>query len=139
MQQTKIPMIQYCKGKKTNSQAELFFVNSIYSTPLSSDHHAKFPERFSSIYQRLDIWLGCFGPEIGVKWCIWPCFWHCLWYPIITVCNFKSIKSLVELNSHFLNFFWLYLLVWLDAILNPLQARPLHQILLFLRNNSLAI
>ena len=50
-----IPMIQYCKGKKTNGQAELFFENSIYSTPLSSDHHAKFRERFSSIYQRLDI------------------------------------------------------------------------------------
>ena len=32
-----------------------------------------------------------------------------------------------------------YYLAWLDATLDALQARPLHQILLFLRNNSLAV
>ena len=39
----------------------------------------------------------------------------------------------------FLKILLLYHLVWLDATLGVLQTRPLHQILLLLRNNGLAI
>ena len=57
----------------------------------------------------------------------------------ITVCNFQSMKSPVELNSLFLKFFCYYHLVWLDATLDALKVKPLCQILLFLRNNSLVV
>ena len=53
------------------------------------------------------------------------------------VCNFQSMKSPVELNSLSSKFFCY--ITWLDATLDDLQTRPLRQILLFFRNNSLAV
>ena len=53
------------------------------------------------------------------------------------VCNFQSMKSAVELNSLSSKFFCY--ITWLDATLDDLQTRPLRQILLFFRNNSLAV
>ena len=55
----------------------------------------------------------------------------------MSVCNFQSMKSPVELNCLFSKFFCY--ITWLDAILDDLQTRPLRQILLFLRNKSLAV
>ena len=46
-------------------------------------------------------------------------------------------KNPLELNSLLLKF--LCYITWLDAILEALQTRSLRQILLFPRNNSLAI
>ena len=62
---------------------------------------------------------------------------------VIAVCNFQFMKSPVELNRPFLKILLLYHLVcyinWLDATLYDLQTRPLCQILLFTRSNSLAV
>ena len=58
----------------------------------------------------------------------------------ISVCNFQSMKSPVELNSLFLKFFCYT--TWFDhgdATMEALQTRLLRQILLFLRNNSLSV
>ena len=63
----------------------------------------------------------------------------------ITVCNFQSMKSTVELNRLFLKFFcyitWFVISpdqtpTWM---LDDLQTRSLRQILAYLRNNSIAI
>ena len=50
------------------------------------------------------------------------------------VSNFQSMKGLP-----FLKILLLYHLVWLNTTLDALKTRPLIQILLFLRNNTLAI
>ena len=56
-----------------------------------------------------------------------------------SVCNFQSMKSPVELSSLFLKLFCY--ITWFDQTRHwaPLRTRPLRQILLFLRNNSLPI
>ena len=53
------------------------------------------------------------------------------------ISHFQSMKSPVELNSLFYKTILSYHLVWWDATLEALQTRPLRQILLLLRNNSL--
>ena len=55
----------------------------------------------------------------------------------IPVCNFQSMKSLVE--QPFFKILFLNHLVVIDATLDDLQTRPLRQILLFLQNNSLTL
>ena len=65
-------------------------------------------------------------------------------YPSVTpVCNFQSMKSSVELNNLFIKILLLYHLVcyitWSDGILGDFQKIPLLQILLFFRNESLAV
>ena len=55
------------------------------------------------------------------------------------ISHFQSMKSPVELNSLFYKTILSYHLVWWDATLEALQTRPLRQILLLLRNNSLAV
>ena len=57
----------------------------------------------------------------------------------ISVCNFQSMKSPVELNNLLPKFFcyitW-FVITWLDPTLDDFQTKPLRQILLFRRNNS---
>ena len=54
-----------------------------------------------------------------------------------TVRHFQSIKYLVEQNNLLSKFF--SSITWLDVTMDDLKTRFLRQILLFLRNNSLAV
>ena len=51
---------------------------------------------------------------------------------ILSVCNFQSTRSPVELNS-------LLSKIFCYINLDDLETRPLRQVLLFLRNNSLVV
>ena len=81
----------------------------------------------------------------GIKWEHWPetgyrrfpRIFQRLFNKYTPVCNFQSMKNPVELNSLFSKFFCY--VTWLDATQDDLQTSTLCQILLFLRNNSLAV